>query len=423
MDWNQFQQIIELLFKRFSTSFKLDQDQIEFTIEKRTVVYTRQEYEDICNSLMSFAQSPTYLSKSNEIEIIIDLVDSGAAMRLQSDVLTNGDDNVTYIVSAPSNELLLSFLSSIPKEEIRAFRRIMPARYILQRSYNDGEEIQLFDLIRRVLRLSFSMRIIASENTSVEKLQRYVNSFLFSLAYNTEVVFKPVFDIYDLSFDRGYTTHRRHLRAEELEPPKLFYSVELTEQYYLALSSSDPFVNYIAYYHIMEHFFDEVYDGALISGVKEILMHPGFSAKKSKEISKIIDLVQKKTKITRDAFMGTELEALELTIKAFVPMEQLFQNLYDSYPNLIDYYKTHEVSFSQGDKIDLTDHTNDKLPKKIAARIYKTRNSLVHSKSNATRVKERGIYHPFTDDKELAKEIPLMRIIAETIIIRSAEEI
>ena len=113
MDWNQFQQIIEVLFKRFSTSFKLDQDQIEFTIEKRTVVYTRQEYEDICNSLMSFAQSPTYLSKSNEIEIIIDLVDSGAAMRLQSDVLTNGDDNVTYIVSAPSNELLLSFLSSI----------------------------------------------------------------------------------------------------------------------------------------------------------------------------------------------------------------------------------------------------------------------------------------------------------------------
>ena len=174
MDWNQFQQIIELLFKRFSTSFKLDQDLIEFTIEERTVVYTRQEYEDICNSLMSFAQSPTYLSKSDEIEIIIDLVDSRSAIRFQSDVLTNGDDKVSYRVSAPSDELLLSFLSSIPKEEIRAFRRNMPTRYILQRSYNDGEEIQLFDLIRRVLRLSFSMRIKASENTSVERLQRYV---------------------------------------------------------------------------------------------------------------------------------------------------------------------------------------------------------------------------------------------------------
>lgn len=77
----------------------------------------------------------------------------------------------------------------------------------------------------------------------------------------------------------------------------------------------------------------------------------------------------------------------------------------------------------QYDTIDLNDFGNEKLPKKIAARIYKTRNALVHHKSNNARVKERGVYHPFNDDDELAQEMPLMRLIAEAIIIRSAEEI
>ena len=161
----------------------------------------------------------------------------------------------------------------------------------------------------------------------------------------------------------------------------------------------------------------------MISSVKEILLHPGFSAKKPKDISKIINVVQQKTKIAKEGFQGSELEALELTIKAFISTEELLANLCEYDPALIGYYKTHEVSFSNGDTVNFEDVLNEKLPKKIAARIYKTRNSLVHSKSNNTRVKDRGIYHPFSDEKELAKEIPLMKLIAEAIIIKSAEEI
>ncbi|MGL6217739.1 MAG: hypothetical protein ACRC36_06860, partial [Lacrimispora sphenoides] len=74
----------------------------------------------------------------------------------------------------------------------------------------------------------------------------------------------------------------------------------------------------------------------------------------------------------------------------------------------------------KGDTIDLKEFTNDKLPKKLAARIYKTRNSLVHSKSNNMSSKDRGIYRPFINSNELSKEIPLMRMLAEYIIINSA---
>lgn len=49
---------------------------------------------------------------------------------------------------------------------------------------------------------------------------------------------------------------------------------------------------------------------------------------------------------------------------------------------------------------------------------YATRNAVVHSKYG-----ERLRYEPFKHDKHLGKEIPLMRAVAEEIIISSADRI
>lgn len=88
--------------------------------------------------------------------------------------------------------------------------------------------------------------------------------------------------------------------------------------------------------------------------------------------------------------------------------------------SIVDYYKSAEVSFSKGDTVDLRDASNEKVYKKLAARIYKTRNALVHSKSNESRLSERGVYNPFANSQELSMEISLMRYISEVIIINSA---
>jgi hypothetical protein len=425
MEWAGFQKIVEILFPRSSNlDFVFEASQIKYTIEKTTYVYTLQEFDATISNLSLYTKNPTYIYKSSELEVLIDPLEPRAGARFQDESLNISDDTVSYKIASPSPELILAILSSIPEEDIRNYRRLLPSRFFLQR-YNESEagDIKLFDLILRVMRVSLSLKISSVTNMPFSILQRYANSFLFNLSYNTSTVFKLTLDISELSFSRERIAPRRFLRVEEMGTPKLFYTNELTEQYNLALSSSDPFIKFIAYYHIMEYFFDDVYNGALISSVKEVLLHPGFSAKKPKEINKIIDIVRRKTKITKEEFQGTELEALELTIKTFISMEQLHTSLYEYEPKLINYYKTHEVSFSNGDAVDLSDFSNERLPKKIAARIYKTRNSLVHSKSNNSKIKERGIYRPFTDDKELTSEIPLMKLIAEAIIIKSAEEI
>jgi hypothetical protein len=423
LDWTSFQKITEMFFSRESSDFTIEPTQIRFMIKEKQIVFTQQEYEIIASKLAGYSVCSTYISNSTELELLLEPVVNTFGMRYMTEPIILEGEFVSYKIFKPSYEMILAILSSIPQDDVRSYRLMTSLIYTMHRlELREDESFSLFDLFQYSIRRLYTIKVSVCDKTSLDKLQKYANSFLFNYTYNTGIAFKQIMDINDLIMNRGYLTTRRHLRPEEMEPPKLFYNFELTEQYNLGLSSNDPFICFIAFYHIMEHFFDDVYNNALINSVKEVLVHPGFSIKKSKEISKIINVVQNKTRINRETFEGTELEALELTIKAYVPLDQLHDELQDKYPNLINYYKTHEISFSKGDTFDLTDLANEKLFKKIAARIYKTRNSLVHSKSNATRVKERGIYHPFADEKELEKEIPLMKTIAEIIIIKSACE-
>ena len=140
----------------------------------------------------------------------------------------------------------------------------------------------------------------------------------------------------------------------------------------------------------------------------------------SSHSSKVIDWL---SGLKRGEYIGTESEALELTLKKYINIHSLIDELNNIDESLVSYYTHNEVSFSKGDTFDLNDIQNQKLYKKIAARIYKTRNSLVHCKSNETRLNERGIYQPFKNNQELLKEIPLMRCIAELIIIKTAKDI
>ncbi len=89
---------------------------------------------------------------------------------------------------------------------------------------------------------------------------------------------------------------------------------------------------------------------------------------------------------------------------------------YDEYDeNLCEYYKTAKVKFSNGDAVDFDNADESITSKKLATRIYKTGNSIVHSKES-----EQSKYMPFRDGKMLVKEIPLLRFIAEQTIIDSS---
>lgn len=241
MEWAYFQQIVTLLLGRMAVFQVLD-DRIEFTIETETFTYFREEFDSTIAQLKMYRYTPTQCYSPREYEVFVEPVEPRYGYRIIDEPIEISDDSSAYRLGSPSDELVLAFLSGIPSDSVRNYRRILSSRMINVRTLrNDAGEIHLLDLIKKVTKISLSLKISLSEGVSAETMLNRATSFLFSVAYNTD--------------------------------------------------------------------------------------------------------------------------------------------------------------------------------------IYKTRNALVHHKSNTARLKERGIYHPFKDEAELSNEIPLMRFVAEAIIIKTATEI
>lgn len=92
-----------------------------------------------------------------------------------------------------------------------------------------------------LIRLPEAVHIETSNPKSREQLQKFAKSYLFNITYNFDSVFKAVTDIEDLFPQRSILTRRRHQNISELMPPQLLYQEQLVEQYYMALTSEDPF--------------------------------------------------------------------------------------------------------------------------------------------------------------------------------------
>ena len=237
------------------------------------------------------------------------------------------------------------------------------------------------------------------------------DSFRFQLANSFNEVIMPLNDLRDLCVT--VVGRRTTTSTSEFTAPKRVYVTELTNQYYMGLSSKLPFVQFISYYHVMEYYFEKVYNDDMIKSLQDKISSPRFSIKREQDIKEIVRFVTKKVHDKNERYDINELEALELVLRKYIDISELLNNISTM---TIEYYKTYEVPFSKGDIVDFNDATNPKLYKKMAARIYKTRNSIIHSKSG-----EKAVYSPFKDDEALEKEIPLLRYIAEEIIIKTSE--
>lgn len=427
MDWTEFCEKVAMILGvyRVHLSFNYDDSKICFVISSQKYQYTSEEYNELNKKAEKYDFECFACYNDMKYESLVDIPDTNNKRyfsfsfedKISELALTDEDAKIKYSFNEISEELIWYIIKNYDSQ--KRVTPKLPFRYFI-RKCESLETKNLFSIIRLTIRTPISICIDSNTPNKTEHFKRYAKAYLFNLAYNFDLVFKTVTEIDDIFPQRTFTSRRRFCSASELMAPQLLYNEELTEQYYMSLTSEDPFVKFIGFYHIMEHFYEKVYRDDILHSVQHIIQHPGFSAKRSKDINKIVELINKKTKQNKIEFQGSELEALELTLKKFVDITELVNELTEFDKSIVEYYATVKVSFSNGDITDLRDVTNEKLYKKLAARIYKTRNALVHSKSNENRIKERGIYKPFNNSHELSMEIPLMRYIAEQIIINSA---
>ena len=245
-----------------------------------------------------------------------------------------------------------------------------------------------------------------------------INSLLFNCAYNYFEHMRIANNLEDFLGPGTYAKFTK-LRRLGLSVPKVLYKPYLLDEYQMAASSKDPMIKFIGFYHVMEYFFEQVYKEDLRKTLREILILPDFSATDNEDLNKVIKAFSDKS---LESTPGNEIESLNLTLKKYVNINNLIDSISLNNQEMIKYYKTNIVPFSKGSKIDF-EKPRDKVLSSIASRIYATRNSIVHGKSNELKRKERPLYRPFKDEEILAKEIPLMQAIAEEIIIKTGEEL
>ncbi|WP_436788593.1 hypothetical protein [Yinghuangia sp. YIM S10712] len=331
-------------------------------------------------------------------------------------ISTHGENAVTYHVGSTSREYtahLLCHLAENP-DVVRTPRWANTRNRMI--TYRPGnrrnetlkplEPICLLDAVAEEWRATTLRMTCQRPGTDFTVL---ANSFLFHVAYNTDEAAR--LGIHPMFLTRGIQRIRR-TKSNAIDAPRQTYDHDLIHHYLMGVAAEIPLLEYLAYYHIAEHFFEKIFNDDLVEQVRKGITDPSFSVRRARDIQSLIKIVTKAQRQVREEGGVNELRALELVLAKFVDFGRLCADLDAWDLNLVKHYRDSGVSFADANRVDLRNPDKSDLAKSLAQRIYRVRNSLVHAKEG-----QLPKYAPFAHDDDLAVEIPLMRFTAEQIVV------
>ncbi|PVE71148.1 methylamine utilization protein MauJ [Priestia megaterium] len=358
-----------------------------------------------------------YKNNDKEIaEVAASLDNKGLRILDDEGIHIKNEDNInqiTYEISENVSDYYIVWLYKKMFEKYRFNARTVMTRRIqnvfshrVRSRFETGEEVKespLLDYMRRAVRCTTLK--VTKQKGSIINLDEAIDSFHYTYMYNVENPIK----VYSVEEIIRVLSAYEEARDIDFEAPKRKYNPNLIDYYNLAISSKDPFISFISYYHIIEYYFDAVFREQQINTLRASITSPRFSYKDDDQLLGIIEKIKKDNKLVRENGSGNEHQSLNYVLHKFIyDLDDYKQRLSDEELN---FYQNHNVSFSAGDIITWN-KDKDKILKAISNRIYKTRNALIHSKSS----KKDVTYHPYLHKIELEKEISLIKTVAEHII-------
>lgn len=428
MTWEEFIKKVMTVLNLVKDDIILDYSntKISYTICGNYYEYTKEQYNTFKDSLKDIKLDSLSVETNDTYEAILYNLKGKTNSLAKFDILNRNDGkeyNISYRLGDASNEILYCILKEIDVD------KFCWEHYINFNNYKYTDGLELFTILKLFLGNPYTITLYNKIEMDTSKKIKCINSFLFQCAYNFFEYMHIAKSLYDfLGSGTGYKS--TVLRSLKYNVDNVIYIPYLIDQYQLASSSMDPVFQFIAYYHIMEYFFDIDYHKDLRNSLKETINKSCDATIKEENIEELLQILIKKYNIKRG--FG-EKDKLKLTLTKHVTINNVCESIELNNKKLINHYKSNVVTFSKGNKVNLKgdkDKNKDKDKDKdkdifndLADRIYKTRNAIVHSKANNEGEEESNVYKPFEHEEALKKEIPLMRAIAEQVIIKTAEEI
>lgn len=422
-----FYEIKETICKIFGMrEIEISEDDVEVEFTSRhyyaregcRFILKNEELLAIYNKVQEMSNDGLELFNSHQYEVAIDLdypLWRGQEFALKSDDAENG---ISYEMSYISIEYFI-FLLGLHIDKCKQndmSRIILPTKMRRIQDYRfrpeDDKELDWKEIIIQGLG-ECSIKILSTNTKRIEWMRNKKAAYSFEYMFKSQRALQEYLTIEDIFPIRGVARNRVDITTLEILPHREYIN-DVVDYYKLAYASNDPYNKYISFYHVMEYFYDEVFKKKLVEELVDRITRPDFSYKNEDKVYEIATFVKNRIHMNDESGQGNELESLRFVLKEYVNIDELRRKIKEIDATLENYYQSTKVSFSKAPALSWND--SEGVYTLLAKRIYFTRNSLIHSKSG----KNRERYKPYKDEKELQKEIPLMQVVAEMIIINSS---
>lgn len=387
--------------------------------EYETIVFPNDVLKSAFDDMQEYSKERLEMSTTTSREVALRFSDPIGRKYADIEGINDNINGLAYSVGLASLEYCMFLLDSIIESVKVNGRRIYVdlrhrSRMILGRRTGDESEGFSIELLPELLRV-YTLKINSAHPVSIIHLRNYAASFEFQFMYKQSTAVSEYTNVQDM-YSIGNSIFRYDRENMDV-PPQRIYNVEVLDYYTMAMESRDPFTMYIAFYHIIEHYFDAVFRKKLTEEIRGKITHPDFSYRSEAKLYELAKYIKRHMNSDEDFGKGNELDSLKYVLIEYVPVDELKERINNLDSDAVSYYQSNFVPFTTSRKTKIAWSDSQGVYTNLATRIYQTRNALVHSKSEQSA----NQYRPYENKKDLMKEIVLIRTTAELVIINSSE--
>ncbi|WP_293913572.1 hypothetical protein, partial [Deinococcus sp.] len=307
-----------------ATRMKLTENETEFIFSRREEAFIELSKERLINVLNNLKVLAVFeevnLSSSNTLEIPLREHSNSPIKRRDLEnipEIIDGENKLTYKLGLPSAEyIIFTILKLRDTDFLREIFR-MATIMVDRPGLLSASKLDMLDHLRRSLRIK-SIIITSGKTIGKSSLINFSNAYLFSIGYNFDIALVPVKQLAELL--RSYKIRKiRRANPNEMVAPRKHYIPDLIYYYQLGISSDSPTLEYLSFYHIIEHFFENIFNEDIIARLKDRITSESFSYKRDRDIKDLIKMAVANRTFTDDSVKVSEPEALRLTLVKFVP--------------------------------------------------------------------------------------------------------
>ena len=374
--------------------------------------------------------------KDNYEELVNTVISMNISKLVPSGQIGANFKDKKYSIKTASLEVLIKALLNANVEEIDPmFTRFITSYFnniqnaegikVLDISQIDLDPSQInsdeaiYFLLSSIINRNLTVLCLSSANpNSMEdiEVQQRLSSMLFNLNFERYKI--RLSENYEDFLGLRNISSNTHKELSKISLPRKVYNEALLHLYSAANWSDNPFTQYISYYQIIERKFSQIHKDNLVKLLQGEISRPDFEINNKNEIYKIEESIIAQSNDSRK-----EENQLKDVIKNYFPNKDNFVvfNKKLSKEQLEYYLKRIPEFLDKNMKnklvINFDSENLDKIYNPLVKRIYTIRTALVHNKEGRA-----NNYDPTADYSSLVKEVPLIRIVAENIILNSSDE-